>query len=119
MPPVADRATLYAAPASAAGKDGVVIATGDMADGPVMLIYDDALEPGSSASRDLVAVTTTTVFVVTFGAVKSPVLEIVPALTDQVTAVSDVPVDVAMNCKCCDDPTVALVGESERVLAGL
>jgi hypothetical protein len=39
----------------------------------------------------LVAVTVTVVLLVTFGAVKSPVLEIVPALADQVTAVLAVP----------------------------
>jgi hypothetical protein len=58
----------------------------------------------------LVAVMTTSVFVATLGAVKNPVLEIVPALADQFTAVFEVPLTLAANCSCSCDATVALLG---------
>jgi hypothetical protein len=48
----------------------------------------------------LVAVMTTEVLLVTLGAVKAPLLEMVPALADQVTAVLAVPLIWAVNC-CC------------------
>ena len=46
----------------------------------------------------LVAVTVTAERVCTTGAVNNPVLEIEPALADQVTAVLLVPVTLAVNC---------------------
>jgi hypothetical protein len=57
----------------------------------------NALAPcvGSAA---LVALTVTLVLLVTIGAVKKPVLEIVPELADQDTAVLLVPCTVAENC---------------------
>jgi len=45
-----------------------------------------------------VAVTITDVLALTVGAVKSPELEIAPAVADQLTAVLDEPVTVAVNC---------------------
>jgi hypothetical protein len=50
------------------------------------------------ASAALVAVTVAVVLALTVGAVWSPVLEIVPRLAVQVTAVLVVPVTVAVNC---------------------
>jgi hypothetical protein len=55
----------------------------------------------------------TDVLLVTFGAVKAPVLEIVPALADQVTAVSAVPLMLAVNCCWACDARFALTGEIE------
>ena len=43
-------------------------------------------------------------------------LDIVPTLADQVTAVLAVTFNVAVNCRCCEEPIVMLVGDSERVL---
>ena len=57
------------------------------------------------------AVTVTVVVEVTEGAVKSPVLETVPAEADQVTAVFVEPLTVAVNCSEVPEETVALVGE--------
>jgi hypothetical protein len=59
----------------------------------------------------LVAVIVTEVLVVTLGAVKTPVLEIVPALADQITAVSALPLMAAVNCCCACDARFALLGE--------
>src|ERR1700683_5471514 len=61
----------------------------------------------------LVAVMATGVLPVTAGAVNNPLLEMVPALADQVTAVSAVPLRRAVNCSCSWEPTVALPGESD------
>ena len=61
----------------------------------------------------LMAVIVTGVLLVTLGAVKNPLFEIVPALADQVTAVLADPVMRAVNCNCCSDDRVALPGESE------
>jgi len=61
----------------------------------------------------LVALTVTVVVVVAVGAVKRPVLEIVPALVDHVTAVLVEPVTVALNCWVPPDATVVEVGEME------
>ena len=63
----------------------------------------------------LVAVTVTEVFAVTFGATKAPVLVIVPALADQVTAVSAVPLNCAVNCCGACEAIFALLGEMESV----
>src|SRR5437879_7678763 len=65
------------------------------------------------ASAALVAVTVTVVLVLTAGAVKSPELEIVPAVADQVTAVLVEPVTVAVNCWVPAEATEALVGDVE------
>jgi len=67
-----------------------------------------------------VAVITIVVSLDTLGAVKNPLLEIVPALADQVTAVFGLPLILAVNCSCCSDAIVALPGESESAVeAGL
>ena len=55
---------------------------------------DDVLEVLAA----LVAVTVTLVLLLTLGAVKSPLLEIVPAEADHVTAVLLVPCTAAENC---------------------
>jgi len=63
-------------------------------------------------------VTVTAVFALTFGAVKSPELEIAPALADHVTAVLVEPVTVAVNGWVPAEETVAEVGEMEIDTAG-
>jgi len=69
-------------------------------------------------SATLVAVTTTAVEVVTLGAVNIPLLEIVPAPADQVTAVFEVFVTFAENCCVPADAMLALSGETATVIAG-
>ena len=59
----------------------------------------------------LVAVILTLVLLLTLGATKAPVLEIVPTLADHVTAVLEVPLIWAVNCCLPSEVTVALVGE--------
>src|ERR1700692_4941494 len=49
---------------------------------------------------------------------KSPLLEIDPALADQVTAVFAVPLILAVNCSCCIAATVAFSGVSETKVEG-
>ncbi len=66
----------------------------------------------------LVAVTVTVVLELTVGAVKSPEVEIDPAVADQVTAVFVEPVTVAVNCRVPAEETVAEVGEMEIDTAG-
>jgi hypothetical protein len=68
---------------------------------------------GSAESVLLVAVITADVLLVTSGAVKTPSLEIVPALASQRTAVFGVPLMRAVNCDCSSDVTVALSGVME------
>src|ERR1039457_850035 len=68
------------------------------------------------ALATLVAVKVTEVVLVTLGAVKAPLLEIVPALADQVTAVSAVPLMRAENCCCACDARVVLTGEIESTV---
>jgi hypothetical protein len=51
------------------------------------------------------------VSLLTAGAVNLPVLEMVPALADQTTAVSDVPLILAVNCCVPREATVELLGE--------
>jgi len=65
------------------------------------------------ASAALVTVTVTVVLVLTAGAVKSPELEIDPAVADQVTAVLVEPVTVAENCWVPTEATEALFGDIE------
>ena len=65
----------------------------------------------AAGSTTLVAVTRTLVLAVTEGAVNRPVLEIVPAAADQVTAVLFVPVRVAVNWYVAAATIVALEGE--------
>jgi hypothetical protein len=68
-------------------------------------------------SATLVAVTVTLVEELTDGAVNRPTVEIVPALTCQVTAVLLVEVIVAVNCCFVPEETVAVAGE--RLIATL
>src|ERR1700687_193577 len=67
----------------------------------------------------LVAVMITEVFLVTLGAVKAPLLEMVPALADQVTAVSAVPLMLAVKCCCPFERMVVLLGEIEILMPEL
>lgn len=66
-------------------------------------------------SATLVARTVTVVVVVTFGAVNVPVLEIVPALADQLTPVLLAPWTLAENCCVPPDATLADVGVMETL----
>ena len=66
-------------------------------------------------SAALVARTVTVMAAVTLGAVKLPVLEMLPALADQVTPVLLVPWTLAENCWAAPDATLALVGETEML----
>lgn len=66
-------------------------------------------------SAALVARMVTVVAEVTLGAVKLPVLEMLPALADQVTPVLLVPWTLAENCCVAPDATLALVGETEML----
>src|ERR1035437_1239071 len=68
------------------------------------------------ALATLLAVMVTEVVLVTSGAVKVPLLEIVPALADQVTAVSAVPLMRAVNCCCARDAKIVLTGEIESTV---
>lgn len=74
----------------------------------VILTVTEAFSPVSVAP---VAFTVTAVSVLTAGAVNLPVLEMVPALADQSTPVSLVPVMLAVNCSVPSEATVALLGE--------
>jgi hypothetical protein len=67
------------------------------------------------ASATLVAVTVTLVVLVTLGAVNIPVLETVPPVADQVTAVLVVPRTRIPNCWVCPDDRVVLVGLTEML----
>lgn len=67
----------------------------------------EALESNRAA---LFAVTVTVVVVETDGAVSTPVLEMVPAVVDQITEVLLVPVTDAENCCVLPAVKVALVG---------
>jgi hypothetical protein len=75
-----------------------------------------ACKPGLAA---LVAIIVTEVIVVRLAGVKTPLLEICPALADQVTAVFAVPLTLAVKSCCPFEGMVALLGESEIVMLGL
>jgi len=66
-------------------------------------------------SAKLVAVTATFVVAWTGGAVNIPVVEMLPALADQTTAVFDEPFTVASNCRDSPDGIVTLEGEIEML----
>jgi hypothetical protein len=57
----------------------------------------------------------TELLLVTLGATKAPLLEIVPVLADQVTAVFGVPLNLAVNCCCPSEIRLAMLGEIEIV----
>jgi hypothetical protein len=67
----------------------------------------------------LVAVIVTEVLLVIFFGVKTPLLEILPALADQVTAVFAVPLTLAVKSCCPFAGMVVLLGESKMVMLGL
>jgi len=67
-------------------------------------------------SAALVTVTVTLALLVTVGAVNNPLLEIVPAVADHVTAVLPVPCTVAENGWVFPDAKLALVGEMDTVI---
>jgi hypothetical protein len=67
----------------------------------------------------LVAVIVTEVWLVTLLGLKTPLLEILPALADQVTAVFAVPLTLAVKSCCPFEGMVVLLGESEMVMPGL
>src|SRR6202050_5410332 len=60
----------------------------------------------------LVAVITTSVCLLTVGAVYRPLLLTEPVVADQVTAVSEVPLTLAVNCSVWLESRVPLVGET-------
>src|ERR1700747_1429462 len=62
-------------------------------------------------SATLVAVTENVVVLVTMGAVKRPLVEIVPPLAVHFTAVLVLPVTLSVNCLVAPELTVAVVGE--------
>jgi len=68
-------------------------------------------------SATLVAVTLAVVVAVTLAAVNNPLLEIVPPVADQVTAVFDVLPTVAENCCVPPEGTLALLGETVTLTA--
>ena len=70
-------------------------------------------------SATLVAVTVAVVGTVTLGAVNIPSPLIVPVLAVQVTAVFEALATFAENCCVPADATLALLGETETVIAGL
>jgi hypothetical protein len=63
----------------------------------------------------LVAVIVTVVLLVTLGAVNKPLLEMLPAVADQVTAVLLVPCTRAENCCVAPEATLTLVGDTEML----
>lgn len=63
-------------------------------------------------SAALVAVTVTLVLADTFGAVKIPLLEMLPAVADQTTAVLLVPCTVAPNCSVAPEFRLDVAGET-------
>ena len=78
-----------------------------------LLVPDVPASPGTIPLFAITAKIVTGVLLVTLGAVKNPLSEMVPALADQVTAVLADPLMRAVNCNCCCDTRVALPGESE------
>jgi|SRR5712692_8400461 len=70
-------------------------------------------------SAALVAATVADIDVLTLGAVKAPLLDIVPALADQITPVLLVPLTVAVNCCVPPETTVAVAGETATSSFGL
>jgi len=67
----------------------------------------------------LAAVIVTEVLLVTLTGVKAPLLEILPELADQVTAVFAVPLTLAVKFCCPFEGMVVLLGEIEMVILGL
>jgi hypothetical protein len=99
--------------------EAIVAAVGDTdiltAGAALMVMTALACTVGSAT---LVAVIMTLVLLDTTGAVNSPVLAIVPALADQVTAVWLVPGNVAPNCLLAPETRLPLLGFTVRVMEG-
>lgn len=104
-PPLAERELLYCVPLTASPIEFVLIAREGIG---ATVRFTEAFALAFSA---LVAVTVTVVLLLTAGAVNLPVLEMIPAVADQVTAVLDVPVIAALNCSTLCARTVAPDGE--------
>ena len=101
----------YATPDCAPGNEWVVMERA----GALVLTETLALA-FFVVSATLVTVTVTLVLLVTVGAVNNPLLEIVPAVADHVTAVLPVPCTVAENGWVFPDAKLALVGEMDTVI---
>ena len=69
-------------------------------------------------SAPLLAVSVTVVARLTEGAVNKPLVEMLPAVADQVTAVFAVPSTAALNCWVFPDNTFALAGETVTLMVG-
>jgi hypothetical protein len=120
-PPVADREAVYGTLASAAGivddanasePTGVTVTVADAEIDRLALSVLSLLERTLPLVAALMSIG---VEVLTVGAVKNPLLEMVPALADQITPVFEVPVTRAVNCNPSSDTMVALPGETEIV----
>ena len=103
---MAERTIEYVVPRVASGRTDVWIESGELAGVTVIAALAVLLE-----SAALATVTATVVLTLTCGAVKRPLVEIVPAEADQVTAVLLVPETVAENCCCPPDASGADEGE--------
>jgi hypothetical protein len=101
-------------PVHAPGIDEVVIAS-DAVEGGVT---ETAALDFFVGSALLVAVTLTFTLLETVGAVNIPLLEMVPALADHVTAVLLVPCTAAANCCVLPEPTVTMAGETATLIVG-
>jgi hypothetical protein len=88
------------------GSGGLDVLTGELP--PSTLVVVELEVP--------VAVMVTGRLTVTLGAVKTPSLEMAPALVVQVTAVFGLPLMRATNCNLPNDATVAVFGESVSVV---
>jgi len=106
VPPVAESSALYGRPALATPKAEFVIAKA--AAGLTVAVAEDC----ARGLARLVAVIITAVLLETFGAVNSPLLEIMPALADQVTPVLEDPLILAVNRCCACDGTFAEAGKT-------
>ena len=127
MPPLAGSDVPYGVLTSAGGNEEVAIpkvagavtvtvaeACADAVARCVLFFHSGAEVVAASP----VAVIVIVVLPATAGAVNNPLLEIVPALADQVTAVLAVPLTRAVNCNCSSDVRVALSGVRESALEG-
>src|SRR5579864_159170 len=106
---MADRGALYEIPTLDSARTEVVMASCAMG---VTVTMVAARRLWSVA---LVTVTVTEVLLVTLGAVNWPLLVMVPADADQRTAVFEVPVTLALNCRIPCEVTVGVPGETEIV----
>jgi hypothetical protein len=117
VPPETANAEEYCAPIVAVGRLVVVITGGFEATGGGGLTATVALDCAPFAA--LVAVIVTFVLLDTAGAVNTPLLLMLPALADHVTAVLLVPCMAALNCRLVPEIRVALVGLTVTVIVGL